>query len=206
MSNALAPSSARLSTQCPRSERGRRDPDRDVDEQHPAPAETAREDPAEQHPGGAAGARDRAPDPERAVALGALGERRRDDRQRRRRDDRGAEALNRARRDQPSFRLRDPAGERRQREQRQAEHEHPPAPEQVGEPAAEQQEPAERECVGVDDPREVGAREVESAPDRRQRDVHDRGVDHDHELRHRQQQQREVLGSGRVQRRRLGAG
>ena len=76
--------------QRPRRERRRREPDRDVDEQHPAPAQAAGEDPAEEHAGRAAGARDRAPDTQRAVALGALGERGGDDRQRRRRDDRGA--------------------------------------------------------------------------------------------------------------------
>ena len=155
---------------------------------------------AEQHAGGAAGARDRAPHAQRAVALGALGEGRGDDRQRRRRDDRGAEALDRARGDQPRLRLGEAAGERGEREDDQAEHEHAPAAEQVGEPAAEQQEAAEGERVGVDDPGQVVAGEVQLRADRRQRDVDDRGVDHDHELRHRQQHQREVLGAGRVER------
>ena len=63
-----------------RGEQRRDQPDRDVDEQHPAPAQTAGQDPAEQHPGGAAGAGDGAPDPECAVSFGALGERDRDDR------------------------------------------------------------------------------------------------------------------------------
>ena len=143
---------------------GRRgDTDRDVDEQHPAPAQPAGEDPAEQHAGGAAGARHRAPDPERTVALGALRERGRDDRQRRRRDDRGAEALHRAGGDQPSLGLGDPAGERGQREQHQADHEHPPAPEQVGQPAAEQQEAAEGQRVGVHHPGQVVCGEVQGA-------------------------------------------
>ena len=63
-------------------ERGRDQADRDVDEQHPAPAQPAGQDPAEQHSGGAAGAGHRAPDAERAVALGPVGERGGDDRQR----------------------------------------------------------------------------------------------------------------------------
>ena len=112
-------------------------------------------------PGGAAGAGDRAPDAERAVALGALGEGGGDDRQRGRGDDRGAEALHRARGDQPRLGLREAAGKRGEREQHQADHEHPPAPQQVGEAAAQQQEAAERERVGVDDPREVVAGEVQ---------------------------------------------
>ena len=90
--------------------------DRHVDEQHPAPAQPAREHAAEQHAGGAAGAGDGAPHAERAVALGAFGERRRDDRQRRRRDDRRAQALHGARGDQPRLRLGEAAGERGQRE------------------------------------------------------------------------------------------
>ena len=75
------------------------------------------------------------------------------------------------------------------------DHEHPPAPHQVGEAAAEQQEAAEGERVGVDDPREVVLGEVQGAADRGQRDVDDRGVDHDDELRHREQREREVLGA-----------
>ena len=81
-------------------------------------------------------------------------------------------------------------------------HEHPPAAEQVGEPPAEQQEAAEGEHVGVDDPGEVVLGEVEGGADRRQRDVDDRGVEDDDELRHAQQRQRdppaafELLGVG----------
>ena len=107
---------------------------------------------------------------------------------------------------QPSLRLRESARERGEREQHEADHEHPPASEQVGHPAAQQQEAAEGQRVGVHDPREVRAREVQRPPDRRQRDVDDRGVDHDHELRHREQQQGEVLRAGGVEGGRLGLG
>ena len=61
--------------------------------------------------------------------------------------------------------------------------EQPLAPEQVAGAAAEQQEAAEDERVGVDDPLEVRLREAEVFLDRRQRDVHDRRVEDDHELR-----------------------
>ena len=60
----------------------RGEPDRDVDEQDPAPVQAAGQDAAEQHPGRAPGAGDGAPDAERAVALGAFGEGGGDDRQR----------------------------------------------------------------------------------------------------------------------------
>ena len=54
---------------------------------------------------------------------------------------------------------------------------------QVGGPAAQQQEARECQRVGVDHPLEVGGREAEVAADRGQRDVHDRDVEDDHELR-----------------------
>ena len=73
---------------------------------------------AEQHAGRAAGAGDRAPDAERLVALGALGERGRDDRQRGGGDERGAEALHGAGGDQPDLGLREAAEQRGEREER----------------------------------------------------------------------------------------
>ena len=81
------------------------------------------------------------------------------------------------------------AGARGDREHGQPEHENPPAPEQVRRPAAEQQEAAEGQGVGVDDPLQVGLGEVQRGLDRGQRDVHDRGVEHDHELGGAQQDQ-----------------
>ena len=86
-----------------------------------------------------------------------------DDRQRGRREQRGAEALDGAGGDQPAVRLREAAGERGDGEQHEAGDEHPPAAEQVGEATAEQQEAAERERVGVDDPRQVVAGRSRSA-------------------------------------------
>ena len=46
----------------------------------------------------------------------------------------------------------------------------------------EQQEAGERDQVGVDHPGEAGLGEVQVALDRRQRDVDDRRVEHDHQL------------------------
>ena len=97
----------------------------------------------------------RRPRRERLVALRALGERRREDRERRRCDQRAAEALDRARRDQQVVGVREAAGERGDHEQRQPEHEQPAAPEQVGHAAAEQEEPAERQGVRTGDPLQV---------------------------------------------------
>src|SRR3712207_6883551 len=50
------------------------------------------------------------------------------------------------------------------------------------EPPREQQEPAERERVGVDHPRERRLREAEILADRRQGDVHDRDVEDDQQV------------------------
>ena len=61
--------------------------------------------------------------------------------------------------------------------------------EQVGRAAAEQEEAAEGEDVGVDDPGQVLLGEVERVADRRQGDVDDRGVEDDDELGRGQQDQ-----------------
>jgi len=56
-------------------------------------------------------------------------------------------------------------------------------PSRSGEPAAEQQQAAEGEGVGVDDPGQAGVAEAEVGLDVRQRDVDDGAVEHDHQLR-----------------------
>ena len=151
---------------------------------------------AEQHADSGTAPRDRAPDPERLVALGtAVAERRVDDRERRGRDDRAAEPLERAERDQPRAALREAAHERAEREHRHTDHEHAAATEHVRRAAAEEQEAAERERVGGDDPLERRLRELEVDRDGRERDVHDRDVEHDHEERA-QTRTRAASGSG----------
>ena len=158
------------------------------------------EDAAEQHAGGAAGAGDRAPDPERFVALGAVAEGGGDDRERGGGEDRRAQALHRAGGDQLARVGGEAARQRGEREEDQPGHEDAAAAEQVGEPAAEQQEAAEGEHVGVHDPGQVVLGEVERFPDRRQRDVDDRGVEDDDELGDAEQGQRDpaFLGSLRT--------
>ena len=75
------------------------------------------------------------------------------------------------------------AEERGGREEDEAGEEHALAADQVAGAAAEQQEAAEQERVGVDDPLQARLGDPEVGLDRRQRDVHDRRVEHDHELR-----------------------
>ena len=74
--------------------------------------------------------------------------------------DRAAEALDEARGDQQLLVLRQPAQRRGQREERDAAQEHALAADQVAEPPGQQQEAAERDQVGVDDPGQVGLGEV----------------------------------------------
>ena len=74
-------------------------------------------------------------------------------------------------------------GQRRRREQGEAGDQHVAPAEQVGGPPAEQQEAAERQAVGDDDPLQVGLGDAEVGLDRRQGHVHDGEVEHDHELR-----------------------
>jgi hypothetical protein len=59
-------------------------------------------------------------------------------------------------------------------------HQSAPA-EQVGQLPAREQEHAERQRVGVHDPLELRYGDAEVGADRRQRDVHHRVVEHDHE-------------------------
>ena len=80
-------------------------------------ASAAGQDAAEQHAGSAAAAGDRAPDAEREVALAALGERRRQDRERRRREQRAAEPLERAEGDQRALRPGEAGEQRADREE-----------------------------------------------------------------------------------------
>ena len=60
--------------------------------------------------------------------------------------------------------------------------EEPPPPEQVGQPAAEQEHAAEHDRVGGHHPLQALLAEVQVGLDRGQRDVHDRDVEDDHEL------------------------
>ena len=167
----------------PQREHEGRDPDREVDEEDPGPGEEVGQDPAEQQADRAAAGRDRAPDAHRLRPLLALGEGRGHDRESRGRDERRAEALQPAGEDQELGRGGEPVQQRGDREDDEPREEQPLASDQVARAAAEKQEAAEDQRVGVDDPLQLGGRHVEIALDRGQRDVHDRRVQDDHELR-----------------------
>ena len=71
-----------------------------------------------------------------------------------------------------------------------------PVPEEVAEAAAEEQEAAEGDQVGVHDPRERLLGEAEVLADRRQRDADDRDVEHDHQVAEAEDEKCEPTGSG----------
>ena len=80
-------------------------------------------------------------------------------------------------------------GDRGCGEDPEAGQEHPSPAEQVGGAATEQDQPAESERVGRDHPLEIGDRDAQVRLDGRQRDVHHRDVEDEHELRCAQQGQ-----------------
>src|SRR5919106_1107516 len=89
----------------------------------------------------------------------------------------------------PQIALSETAEQRRRGEEDEADDEHAPATEEIGEAPTEKQKTAERQRVRVDDPGEIVLRELERGADGGQGDVDDRGVEDDHELRCRQQRQ-----------------
>ena len=168
------------------------DSDRDVDVEDPAPVDVLGDRAAderaerERHRGYAG------PDSDRSPALPRW-ERGGDDRQRRRVHQRCAHTLHDARADQHAGAVREPAEERRRGEDHEPGDEDAPAAEHVGELAAGEEQHSERQGVAVDDPFELGDRDAEIRTNRRQRDVHDRVVQHDHEQAERDGEQRPPL-------------
>ena len=169
---------------------------RDVDEEDPLPAERVGQDTSEEYAGHGTEAADGSPGTERDVALTPLYERRRQDRQRCRRDDRRAQALDGAGRDQRFVGPRHPGQQRGDREHGDPAEEDPPSTEDVGGPTAQEQEAAEDESVGTDHPLEIALREPEVHLDRGQRHVHDRDVEDDHELNDAQERQGQPRTAG----------
>src|SRR5207253_11215424 len=72
-----------------------------------------------------------------------------------------------------------------------ADHEGPLAPQVVGDPATQEQQAAEGKRVGGDDPLPVGVGGAEGCLRRRQRNADDGRVERDHQLRHRDERERD---------------
>jgi hypothetical protein len=162
---------------------GRRNADGDVDEEDPGPAQVAGEDAAKQDAGSRAAARGGAVDPQRKVAVAALREGGHQERQRRGREQRPAEALEGAETDQRALRPRDPAKKRACGEEEKTADEQPAPAKEIRQATTEEQRPAEEDRVRRDDPLQARRRKAEVGLDRREGDVHYRYVEDDHELR-----------------------
>jgi len=120
-------------------------------------------------------------------ALVALGERRHDDRQRGRREQRGAEALSGARGEEDALASGERGADRGEREHGEAGHEHTAAAEHVGEAPTEKQEAAEHQRVARDRPADGVALDLKAAGHVGQGDIDRRDVEDDHQLRKAQQ-------------------
>jgi len=173
-----------------RGEQQRRGADRHVDEEDVLPAGVLGQQAAGDHADRRSGRSDGTPQPERLVALGALGEHVHHDRQRRWQDHGRAEPLQAAHRDQEAVVCGQACAQRCGGEHGQAQHQDPPPPEQVCRATAEEQEAAEGDRVGGHDPLQVRFGDVECAADGWQRDVHDREIDDRHEERYGQDRER----------------
>ena len=155
--------------------------DRQIDvEDHPPVGELG-EETADEDADRGARASDCSPGGERLRPLVPV-ERRHDDRKRCRREHCCTEALARAGCEQSGRRARRGRRERRCGEDAEAGQEHPPTPEQVGGAAAEEEQASEDERVAGDRPADAGARELKVFREARQRDVHGRDVEDDHQL------------------------
>ena len=117
-------------------------------------------------------------------AAGAQVEGLHDDRDRGREHERAAQALDRAERDQPRLgpaAARGGAAQRRRgREDDHPDHDHPPVPDDVAQPAAEREQGRQRQQVGVDRPLDAAGRQAQVVLDRRRGDGDDRLVDERH--------------------------
>ena len=157
------------------------DADRDVDQERQPPGDDRQrsaEHQAQHRTGRLHGGRHR----ERPVAGVTDGVGRRDQRQPRRRRDGRARALHRARDDQGDAVGGQAAHQRRDREHADAGQERPFVPDGVADAPADQQQAAEGQHVGGDDPALARVGEVEFGLQPRQRDDDDRAVERRHQL------------------------
>ena len=156
------------------------DPERDVDQEHPAPGERLGQHAAEDRRGAGPdqdrqdqGARDPGPLLGRVGAVEHRGAGRG--------QQAAADALQGARGDQLGQRLGEPAERRGDGEEREREDEGPLGPEPVADPARRRDHDRQRQQVGDHRPLHVGQRHPERFRQRRQRDVDDLHVDPRHE-------------------------
>jgi len=157
-----------------------RHPDGQVDEEDPAPGQAGGQNAAQQRPDSHGQSGDRAPDPEGDAAILAP-ERLGQQRQRHSEHDRPADALQRPGELEHESAARQAAHQRRGGEYDQADDVEQAPSVHVGQAAGRQQEGGQAQRVGVHDPLQAGEARVQRTLDVRQRDVHDRDVQQQHE-------------------------
>ena len=165
------------------------DPDGQVDEEDPVPVQRLDHGTAEEQPDRPARDDDEGVDGHGPDPLTRVGKERGDQAEAGRRDHGGADALHEATRHQLALARREPAQQRGRRKEDQPGQQDPFAPEQVPHPSPEEQEPAEGDQVGIDDPGQPGGVEGQIALDGGQGHVHHRVVDDHHHRAHTQDHQ-----------------
>ena len=163
-------------------EQGGHDGDRSVHRQAPAPREVLGQDAAEQQAQGGAATGDRAHDAEGLGALLRVVEADADQGQGGGREEGGEPALEGAGSDEQPQVGGQAADERGQGEAAEADEEGPLATPVVRDAPAEQQEAAEGQGVGGDDPLHVRGGDLQVGRGAGDREVHDRRVEDDHQL------------------------
>nr|WP_267898033.1 hypothetical protein [Spongiactinospora gelatinilytica] len=176
------------------------DPDEDVDQQGPVPAQPLGEHAPGQHADRGARALHEAEHPEGPALFALLREQRHDHAEHDRRGRRRARALYGPEGDQHGLVHGEPAQQRRDREHAQPDDEHPALADQVAEPSGDQQQAAERHQMGVHHPGQVRCGEAQVGLDRGQRDDHDRPVERQHEHRRADHDEREPARPARYPR------
>jgi hypothetical protein len=165
-------------------QREREERDGDVDVEDPGPAGPLGEDATHEHAGGTARRGGRAVNGEGLHQLLLIvAKEHHQQRQRRWRDERGTGALHGTGDDLDPGGVGQAGGEGASGEDRPAQAEQPLGAEQVAQPAAEEQQAAEGDHVGVEHPREVPGGEAEVGTDVGQRHADDGRVHDHHQLR-----------------------
>ena len=157
-------------------------PHGDVYEEDPAPSERAGQNAAEQESCNDSQGGHAAVDAHRPVPLSPFRKGRGDQRKSIGSRERRADALQPAKRDKGGPALGQAGEERGKGEHRHPDLKQPSPPEKIPEASAEQKQAAKGEDVGVDDPWEIGRGNAEFVLDRRQGDVGNGIVEHQHEL------------------------
>ena len=193
----LPPATGRVRGQQAHRSDQQREANRDVDEEDQAPGDLGQQAP-EHRTRRESRRNDRAVKAQRAAALLLAGPVRDEQGQARWGQHRRPDSLHDAGRDEKSRFGGKPSGHARDHEHDQADPEQFRAAEHVGEPAAQQQEPPERDRVAAQQPLKRRRGDVQAVLDRRQRDVNDGEIQHHHELRHRQHQQQREPRTGHI--------